>query len=51
VPEIHTIRGEKMARLVAYKDTKDEIFGLWKNRDNRESVDEYVRSIRERKGA
>ena len=50
---IITIHGKKMAKLVPYsmKITqnaieKDEIFGTWKDRDDTESVDEYVRSIR-----
>ncbi len=49
---IITIRGKKMARLVPYKSDKtkieadDELFGLWKNRDDIDSVDDYVRSIR-----
>jgi prevent-host-death family protein len=48
-----TIHGKKMAKLVPYKrteeskkDIEDEIFGLWKDRDNIKSVDDYVRSIR-----
>ncbi len=49
---IITIRGKKMARLVPYKSDKikieadDELFGLWKNRNDIDSVDDYVRSIR-----
>jgi prevent-host-death family protein len=49
---IVTIRGKRMARLIPYKDSpakrdlEDEIFGIWENRDNSESVEEYVRSLR-----
>jgi prevent-host-death family protein len=49
---ILTMRGKKMARLVPYKnsqpkeDLEDEIFGMWKGRDDLESVDDYVRSCR-----
>jgi prevent-host-death family protein len=56
---IITLRGEKMARLIAYKTStknndreiklEDEIFGLWKERDDIEAVDNYVRSIRKRR--
>jgi len=49
-----TIRGKKMARLIPYKNEKneeldDEIFGLWKNRADIESVDDFIRSIRKRR--
>jgi prevent-host-death family protein len=48
-----TIHGRKMAKLVPY-DTKskkhstedDGIFGIWKDRNDIESVDDYIRSIR-----
>jgi prevent-host-death family protein len=49
---IVTIRGKRMARLVPYKakdknkDIVDDLFGMWKNRDELEDIDEYVRSIR-----
>jgi antitoxin (DNA-binding transcriptional repressor) of toxin-antitoxin stability system len=49
---IITIRGKKMARLVPYRTEKgrgasdDELFGLWKDRGDIESVDAYVRSSR-----
>jgi prevent-host-death family protein len=49
---IITIRGKKMARLVPYRTDKaktgneDELFGLWKDREDISSVDDYVRSIR-----
>ncbi len=55
---IITIRGEKKARLIAYKkstknsdreiEREDEIFGLWKERDDIGSVNKYVRTIRKR---
>ncbi len=47
-----TVHGKKMAKLVPYraeesKDyVKDEIFGLWKDRNDIESIDDYVRSLR-----
>ena len=54
-----TIRGKKMARLIPYQENtksnrtkngpEDEIFGLWKDRDELESVDHYVRAIRKRR--
>jgi prevent-host-death family protein len=49
---IITIHGKKMARLVPYRTGKvkpeieDELFGLWKDRNDTGSVDEYVRSLR-----
>jgi len=53
-----TLRGKKMARLIPYKtsiknndqeiELEAKIFGLWKERDDIESVDNYVRSIRNR---
>ncbi len=49
---IITIHGKKMARLVPYRTEnaengiEDELFGLWKDVDGIESVDEYVRSLR-----
>ena len=51
---IVTIHGKRMAKLVPYKvdasvkksfDT-DELFGLWKDRKDIGSVDDYIRSIR-----
>lgn len=53
-----TIRGKRMARLVPYRSDKakggageaeDEIFGLWKDRDDQPSVEESVRSMRKRR--
>jgi prevent-host-death family protein len=53
-----TIRGKRMARLIPYRAEKakgnkdiveDEIFGLWGNRPEESSVEEYVRSIRKRR--
>jgi len=50
-----TMRGKKMAKLIPYKKERnnsahtqndDEIFGMWENRDDMNSVDDYVRSIR-----
>jgi prevent-host-death family protein len=51
-----TVHGKKMAKLVPYKtkgkleiNEEDEIFGIWKDRDDQGSVDDYVRSIRKRR--
>jgi prevent-host-death family protein len=49
-----TIRGKKMARLIPYQNDKnkkidDEIFGLWKNRDENISVEDFVRTARKRR--
>jgi prevent-host-death family protein len=54
-----TMRGKKMAKLVPYKksskkghsenDFDDEIFGLWKDRNDFKSVDAYVRTVRKRR--
>jgi prevent-host-death family protein len=50
-----TLRGKKIARLIPYhninvKDHKndigDDIFGLWRDKDNIDNVDDYIRSIR-----
>lgn len=48
-----TIHGKKMAKLVPYsmktmKNSVDDdgIFGIWKDRNDLQSVDDYVRSIR-----
>jgi prevent-host-death family protein len=51
---IITLRGKRLARLIPYKDAgrnsdleiDDEIFGLWKDRKDIESVDTYVRTLR-----
>jgi prevent-host-death family protein len=49
---IITIRGKKMARLVPYRTEKarteneDELFGLWRDKEDIKSVDDYVRSLR-----
>jgi prevent-host-death family protein len=49
---IITLRGKKVAKLISYKDEtiqhtdRDEIFGLWKDRDDMPLVDEHIRSIR-----
>jgi prevent-host-death family protein len=53
-----TIRGEKKARLIPYEpkaperasgELKDEIFGLWEDRDDLASVEEMVRRMRKRR--
>ena len=51
-----TVHGKKMAKLVPFKNTgklegneKDEIFGIWKDKNDQESVDDYIRTIRKRR--
>ncbi|MFZ4616398.1 MAG: type II toxin-antitoxin system Phd/YefM family antitoxin [Rectinemataceae bacterium] len=53
-----TIRGKKMARLIPYKTNSiagiengddDELFGLWTDKDDGQSVEEYVRERRKRR--
>jgi len=54
---IITVRGKKRAKLIPYKKVKnsadieidDEIFGLWNDRDDDESVETHVRSLRKRR--
>jgi prevent-host-death family protein len=49
-----TVRGKKSARLIPYKSNADQrnteesdiIFGMWRDRNDIQSVDEYVRSKR-----
>ena len=47
-----TIRGKKMARLVPYRsekgqtDIEDELFGIWRDREDLGPVDEQVRALR-----
>ena len=49
---IITIRGKRMAKLIPYRSEKakneveDELFAIWKDRDEIELIDEYVRTIR-----
>ncbi len=49
---IITYRGKPCAKLVPYdefkKDTKikTNLFGMWKDNDNIEDVDDYIRDIR-----
>lgn len=49
---IITLRGKKVARLIPYRfenskdEIDDELFGLWKDRNDISNVDDYVRSIR-----
>jgi len=53
-----TIHGKKLAKLIPYsKGTKqidasmdqDLLFGMWKDRETTETVDNYVRRIRRRR--
>jgi len=46
-----TYRGKPCAKLVPYhkkgqKIEKDELFGIWKEREDIENVDKYVRNLR-----
>ena len=49
-----TFRGKPCARLVSYEqtdkpadvDNKDDLFGIWADRTDIESIDEYVRNLR-----
>ena len=50
---IITFRGKPCAKLVPYqgikkniKSEKNELFGIWKNYDETQKVDEYVRNLR-----
>lgn len=49
---IVTIRGKRMARLIPYKaknknqDIDDDLFGMWKDREDLEDINGYVRSLR-----
>lgn len=53
-----TLRGKKMARLVPYRaevqgkakaEEEDLIFGIWKDREDINSVEEVVRAMRKRR--
>ena len=46
-----TFRGKPCARLVPYQEQKNkteenELFGIWKDNDAIQAVDEYVRNLR-----
>jgi len=47
-----TIRGKKVAKLIPYASfqnqeiVKDNIFGMWKDRQDLETVNVYARSLR-----
>ncbi len=46
-----TYRGKPCAKLVPFEDKKRKIsqhnlFGMWKNHDQSQNVDEYVRNLR-----
>ncbi len=48
---IITFRGKPCAKLIPYKDkknegTKNELFGIWKDNDKVQDIDEYVRGLR-----
>jgi prevent-host-death family protein len=49
-----TYRGKPCAKLVPYqkdgkKIKKDELFGIWKEREDVQNVEEYVRRLRKRR--
>jgi len=50
---IITYHGKPCARLVPYQHTRnvkeDKLFGMWKENDEIENVEEYVRNIRKRR--
>ena len=46
-----TFRGKPCAKLIPYRETnkgtiKNELFGIWKDNDKIQDVDEYVRGLR-----
>jgi prevent-host-death family protein len=48
-----TYRGKAYARIIPIKDGNflskdfdDELFGIWKDREDMDNVDEYIRNIR-----
>ena len=45
-----TYRGKPCAKLVPYKEgkkiKKDELFGIWKDNEDVQNVEEYVRNLR-----
>lgn len=46
-----TFRGKPCARLIPYREekeeaTKNELFGIWKDNDMVQDVDEYIRGLR-----
>ena len=45
-----TYRGKPCAKLVPYKEgkkiEKDELFGIWKDNEDVQNVEEYVRNLR-----
>jgi len=48
---IITFRGKPCAKLVAYQEQKriagkNELFGIWRDKEATQNVDEYVRNIR-----
>jgi prevent-host-death family protein len=48
---IITFRGKPCAKLIPYKDEyedikKNELFGIWKDNDNIQDVNEYARGLR-----
>ena len=46
-----TFRGKPCAKLIPYREkkeenTKNELFGIWKDNDGVQEIDEYVRELR-----
>ena len=49
-----TFRGKPCAKLIPYREkkeniTKNELFGIWKDNDSVQEIDEYVRGLRKGK--
>ncbi len=48
---IITFRGKPCAKLIRYREekeeiTKNELFGIWKDNDRVQDVDDYIRGLR-----
>jgi prevent-host-death family protein len=46
-----TFRGKPCAKLIRYREekeeiTKNELFGIWKDNDRVQDVDDYIRGLR-----
>ena len=46
-----TFRGKPCAKLIPYREkkeeiTKNELFGIWKDNDRVQDVDDYIRGLR-----
>jgi prevent-host-death family protein len=48
---IITFRGKPCAKLIPYREkkekiTENELFGIWKDNDNVQEIDDYIRGLR-----